>query len=161
VTFDPNAVFAYRLIGHDSSAGAGLIPAAVETNLHAGEIASCLYEVWLRPGMGGSVGKIHLQWRDAATGRAMHERRNVDTNDFEASFLSAPLSLQSAAVGAEVAEVLRGSPFAMSRGRSLAHVLNVTRRMSLQSSSHPEFRNLLRFVEQVERVRQARLSPES
>lgn len=160
VSFNPQVVLAYRLIGHDASAGAGLVPAAVEANLHAGEVATSLFEVWLRPGTRGQVGQARLQWTDAETGRRRRKSHDVETSDFDAAFLSAPPSLQSVAIAAETAETLRGSPLSASRNRDLDHVLEVTERLSSVPLLHCEFQDLLRFVEQAERVRQARLAPE-
>jgi len=157
VTFNPHVVLAYRLVGHDAASGASLLPAAVEANLHAGEVATSVFEIWLRPGATEGVGQVHLQWIDAKSGRTRHRRCNITNEDFYASFLSAPASLQSAGVAAETAETLRGSPLAAARRRGLAHVLDVTERVSSESLSRHEFQNLVRFVEQAERVRQAKL----
>ena len=70
VDFNPRAVAAYRLIGHDSTAVGGLLPAAVETDLHVGQTASALFEVWLYPNDEDDVATVRVQWSDPAEGKS-------------------------------------------------------------------------------------------
>ena len=108
VDFNPRAVAAYRLIGHDSTRFGGLLPAAVETDLHVGQTASALFEVWLYPNEEDDVATVRVQWSDPASGKSRQAGpQRVSRLQFATAFEGSALSLQASAIAAEAAEVLK------------------------------------------------------
>jgi Ca-activated chloride channel family protein len=145
VTFNPQAVEAYRLLGHERTLVSDLADASVTANLHSSEEASVLYEVWLKPGTENHVADAQVRWRDSATGQMRQSARQpISRLQFALSFEQSPLSLQAAALAAETAEVLRGSPYVKAPGRGLQDVLSRAERVRPELAERHDFR---RFVE--------------
>jgi len=155
VGFNPKTVLAYRLLGHEANALAGLLPEKdVEVDFRAGQSATALYEIRLTQGRGSGgrdVATVELTWRDPAGGQSRRLTRKVRRGEFGSSFIESPLSLQEAAVMAQAAEVLRKtSPYAHRRGlTSLAQVLELTRHVDTRLFERPSF---VEFVGMMERA---------
>ncbi|GEM_PF-1241662 len=110
IEFNPQAVAAYRLIGHESTAFGGLLPAALEADLHVGQGVSALFEIWLYPNDEDDVAEVRVQWTDPASGQSSQVGpQRVSRLQFATALEGAALALQAAAVAAEGAEVLRQS----------------------------------------------------
>ena len=108
VEFNPRTVAAYRLVGHDSTGYGGLLPAPVEADLHAGQTASALFELWLYPNDEDDVATVRLQWRDPANGQLQSAGpQRFSRLQFATAFEGAAPSLQAAAITAEAGEVLK------------------------------------------------------
>lgn len=161
LTLDPQAVAAYRLVGHEPSRLAGLEPAILAADLRAGQVVTGLLEVWLKPNTHDDVGTAILEWRDPATGNVERRTQRISRIQFATSPLEAPLSLQAAAIAAETGEVLKNSPFTDSRGRGLAEVQAFARRANPRLEEHEGFQRFMRFVDAYERLRVDRLPPKS
>lgn len=155
VEFNPKAVAAYRLIGHESTTVGGLLPASAEADLHAGQGASALLEVWLYPNEEDDVASIRVQWTDPGSGKTSQAGpQRVSRLQFATALQGAALSLQAAAVAAEGAEALKQSfNFHLvapdryryePKPRGLDHVLDRAERVSAALAQQPQFR---RFVE--------------
>jgi hypothetical protein len=158
IDFNPQGVNAYRLIGHESTAVGGLLPASLEADLHVGEETSVLLEVWLSPNDENDIADVHLSWTDAESGRR-HEapRQRISRVQFATSFEGSPLSLQAAAIAAETAEILRQSfNFVWNESssyryqpkpNSLDAVSEVVLEANPRLSDRPSFRRLVEVVE--------------
>jgi Ca-activated chloride channel family protein len=110
VRFNPQAVAAYRLIGHEATGVGGTLPGSVQADLHVGEQASVLFEIWLYPNDEEDVGFASLQWTEQPGGAARRQGpQRISRVQFAASWEGTPLALQEAAVVAEAAEILRQS----------------------------------------------------
>lgn len=107
---NPDAVAAWRLVGHEANALATLQPGGAAVALRAGQSAATLLEIWLRPGAEDLVGWAEIEWRQPSGGPARRQKQRLSRLQFAASFAEAPLSLQAAAMAAETAEVLRQRP---------------------------------------------------
>ncbi len=163
IQFNPQAVAAYRLIGHEATAVGGLLPGAVVSDLHVEQEAAVLLEVWLYPNDEDDVATVHLSWTDPATGRVQKaESRRISALQFASSFEGCPVSLQAAAVAAEAAEVLRGgynfsvtSPNSYHyrpKPNSLRQVLSVAGRVNPQLGQRESFQRLVQMLETAESV---------
>ena len=108
VTFDPKAVVAYRLLGHEANAVALLDPPGLRSDLTANAEAVGLYEVWLRPGKAVELGTVEMTWRDPATGQRHRQQQRMTRLQLATSWEECALSLQLAQLVAEAADVLRG-----------------------------------------------------
>jgi len=154
VTFNPKAVLAYRLLGHEAKAMAGLMPANTEADFHAGQSGSVLYELRLNPGAAKEVAAVELSWRppDGSSTQRRTVIRKVRRGRFGSSFVQAPPSLQEAALVAQTAEVIRRSPFARTpRGaRRLAAVLELAEVVDTGLHQRPNFVEFLSLVEQAD-----------
>lgn len=163
VRFNPEAVVAYRLVGHEPTLLTGLSAAAVEQPLRAGETAVTLFEVWLNENVeAGEVAWAEVHWLDPISGQPQQTpRQRVSRLQFATSVAEMSLSLQAAALLAETAEVLRhGYSFAVDGSRmfsarpkpdSLAHVIDAARRMNPRLAEEPKFVELLRLLHEIDR----------
>jgi hypothetical protein len=167
VDFNPRAVAAYRLIGHDSTSYGGLLPAAVETDLHVGQTAAALLEVWLYPNEEDDVATVRVQWSDPASGKPRQAGpQRVSRLQFATAFEGSALSLQASAIAAEAAEVLKQSfNFQLiapdryqyePKPSDLEHVLVEAGRSSSGLLTDKSFRRIVELLESVSRLENAR-----
>jgi len=163
VDFNPEAVAAYRLVGHECQTSGGLTPGTVQVDLHTGEEMTALFEVWLYPNDQDDVGTARLCWRSAETGSG--ERRTtirISRTQFSTSFEGMPLSLQESAVVAEAAEVLRqsfnfdaftpGGYRYEPKPRDLRHVLEVADRVNPRVRERADFQRMMGFFALANRI---------
>ncbi|MCY2995372.1 MAG: DUF3520 domain-containing protein [Planctomycetota bacterium] len=166
VEFNPKAVAAYRLIGHEATAWGGLLPGGTTADLHVGEAAAVLFELWLYPQGGDDLAVAKLQWQDPRTSTTHHvATQRISRVQFATTFAGAPLSLQAAALAAETGEIFRQAyDFEVSlagafryrpKPRSLHDVLVAADRVSPALAERSEFRRFQAVLEQA-----ARLAPE-
>ena len=160
VAFNPKAVASYRLIGHEAQAGAGLLGGGVSSDIHAGQSATALYEVVLRPDGPDDVATATLTWRDPVTGTTRQLHQRISRLQFANSFEGSSLSLQMAAIGAEAAQVLRQSYFTPASSHSLDRVLEVALSANEQLQGQDSFQELIRLLEGVRKLPQHSASTE-
>lgn len=158
IEFNPKAVAAYRLIGHESTTFGGLLPAALEADLHVGQGASALFEIWLYPNEEDDVARVRVGWTDPAGGKSRQAGpQRISRLQFATAPEGSALALQAAAVAAEGAEVLRQSfNFALAapdryryepKPSGLKHVLAQADRVSAPLAQQPRFRRLVDLLE--------------
>lgn len=152
VTFRPEVVAAYRLLGHEARGMAGLLPVNVEAELRGGQAATALFEIWLRPGTENEVGWTEIQWTDPETGEVARVLQPISRGQFAASFDESALSLQAAAIAAETAEVLRQSPWASARSRNLEQVLHIAHAVNPRLAEDDSFQRFVAVVQGAQRV---------
>ncbi|MEQ8787475.1 MAG: DUF3520 domain-containing protein [Pirellulaceae bacterium] len=153
ITFNPKAVEAYRLLGHERTLTSDLARASISAALHSGEEASVLYEVWLRPGAEDRVAMAQVEWRDPVTGEIQKSQpQPISRLQFALSFEQSRLSLQAAAIAAEAAEVLRGSPFVAAPGRGLEDVLERAEHVPAALAKRPDFRRFVELLRAADRI---------
>ncbi len=159
--FDPKTVAAYRLVGHAANPLADAMPVAVETELAAGEAATSLVELWFRDDAASSeqdnVGRADLTWRDAS-GQTHKVTQRISRLQFAPTLDQSPLSLQQAAIAAEVGQTLLGTRDALREvnqrpvnTRGLAGVLDMAARVHLQVRQRPDFQQLLDITGRLEK----------
>ncbi len=152
VTFKPDAVAMYRLIGHEATSVVGLMSTTIETDLRTQEAATGLFEVVLKPGGGETVATVELTWRDVAGGQQQAIRQTISRFQFAPSFHESPLSLQLAALAGETAEILRDSYFAPPNSHSLDEVARLARELNPRLQKRESFVRLLQLVERAQRT---------
>lgn len=163
LAFNPRAVAAYRLIGHDSMPYGGLLPATTDATFHVTEAATAMFEVWLHANDENVVATVDLQWTDPVTGdlrRAGPQR--VSRLQFATSFAGSPIPLQAGLLAAETAQVLREDyDFSVEDGRSygyrpkrrdLEHVLDAAAEVNPLLARRLQFQQFMEFVEQADRL---------
>jgi Ca-activated chloride channel family protein len=160
--FDPKTVAAYRLVGHAANPLADAMPVAVEAELAAGEAATSLVELWFRDDAASSehddVGRVELTWRDA-DGQARKITQRISRLQFAPTLDQSALSLQQAAIAAEVGQTLLGTREALrelnqrpTNTRGLAGVLDVAARIHPQVWNRPDFQHLLDLARRIEKL---------
>jgi Ca-activated chloride channel family protein len=156
--FHPDAVAAYRLVGHEANSLAGLTPVALEADLAAGEAAAALIEIWAIPGTASELGYAELTWRDPASGTGHRVRQPITRQQFTSSPGQPPLALIQAAMAAEVGESLRESHAALRQAglrsagpRGLSAVLEVAERAPSPLHRRPDVERLLKIVRDLKR----------
>ncbi|MBA4015645.1 MAG: hypothetical protein C0483_00510 [Pirellula sp.] len=111
LTFQPQAVVSYRLLGHEPADFAGLLPQRVEIDLHAGQTATLLYELFLTGGKDQEVATAVLRWRDPTDGTPQEAVQSITRGMLSPAFEKSSPQLQLAAVAAATAGRLRHSPW--------------------------------------------------
>jgi Ca-activated chloride channel homolog len=163
VDFNPQAVAAYRLIGHEPRGSGSFGPAVASAELAAGEEITALFEIWLHPNEVDDVAVAHLSWlAPDGDGRGGSESIRISRLQFSSTFEGMPVSLQQAAIIAEAVEVLshsfnfevhgmRGYRYAP-KPRDLRHVFQVVERANPQLGQRADFQRMLGFLATADRI---------
>ncbi|HJN07173.1 MAG TPA: VWA domain-containing protein [Pirellulaceae bacterium] len=157
VEFNPEAVQAYRLVGEGTTATSALDSLSETTTLHNDEDATALYEVWLHPNSHDEIAWVRAQWRDPQTGGHRESQRQlVSRLQFATSVGEMPLSLQAAAVAAEIGKILSGGyDFELSnassfqrhkKSRDFRQLAEVCQKLNPSLDSWAEFRDLVGLI---------------
>ncbi len=152
IHFDPSAVAEYRLMGHETVSSVGLLDTPVEIDLHAGQVATGLFELQLRSSDVNRIGSAKLTWYD-------HDRRErfeliqpISRLQFATTFAESAPSLQTAAQVAEAAEILRRSPFVTRSKSSLAAVREMAGRIDETMRYEESFQQFVLFLDEAVRA---------
>jgi len=114
VTFDPEAVISYRLIGYDDRAVAdsSFTDDRVDGGeVEAGQQVTAVYAVQLQPQAYGVVATVAVHWVDPLTHAPRDASSDVYADQLDISFEQAAAGLHVCYAAAYFAEVLRGSPY--------------------------------------------------
>jgi Ca-activated chloride channel family protein len=147
VQFNRKTVAEYRLFGHEPTSALGLVEAPLEIDLRAGETATGLFELKLKPTGGNDVGWAELTWQDPATGQARRLRQRISRVQFASSFEESAMALQAATIVAEIAELWRGSPFASRPASSLVAVRDLADRCDPALLGDQSFQKVLNLLD--------------
>lgn len=150
IVFNPQAVFAYRLLGHEATV---LGENAVEVEFRAGQAATALYELWLKPASPNHVATAVVTWRDPSSGKRRTLKQPISMVQFASTAAEMPLSLQAATIAAETAEILRQSYFCDVKTRNLGGVLNAAGQVNPLLLERAEFRRFVHFLEDIQETR--------
>lgn len=110
VSFHPEVVVGYRLLGHEPTALTAGQPQSVEFDLTANQTGTVLYELQILGGAVNDIATVVLKWHDPADDAEQEESRNVTRGMLGAPFDKAPPSLQMATLAAATAGRLRIAP---------------------------------------------------
>ena len=115
VSFNPDVVHSYRLIGYENRdvADRDFRNDSVDAGeVGAGHSVTALYELRLHERIDGPIAKVHVRYEDPDSQRIFEVDRNFNINDLHQHFESASPRFQLAATVAQYAEVLRESYWA-------------------------------------------------
>ena len=115
VSFNPETVSRYRLIGFENRAvddDAFLDDSTDAGEVGAGHSVTALYEVKLVTGAQGEMARVSLRWLDPDSGVAEMMEASIAVEDFAGRFEETSSSFQLAALVAAYAEILRESYWA-------------------------------------------------
>jgi Ca-activated chloride channel family protein len=156
--FNPKAVSAYRLIGHEANALTDVSPAGAEAEILAGEAATALVELWFQPEESDDLGMAELTWHDPATNQEQRLRQRISRVQFAATPREMPLPLWQAALAAQAGEVLHGSHDVLRQAglrsgnsRGLAAVTDLAASANPKLVERPDLQRLLRLIRQIDR----------
>ncbi|MFL6202128.1 MAG: von Willebrand factor type A domain-containing protein [Thermoanaerobaculia bacterium] len=149
VAFSPEVVDRWRLLGYENRdiADEKFRDDTVDAGeIGAGHSVTALYEVKLKPGMGGDkpVANLHLRWRSEQTGRVREESKLLRLSQLAPSWERATPALRLASVVAELAEILRGSYWA--RGSSLDELFRRAQVVAAEQSDSSRARDVAELV---------------
>jgi hypothetical protein len=156
VTFVPEAVSRYRLIGHEANGAGGLSGASLQQDLRSGQSATALYEVELKPDGPAEVAFVEVSWRDPVGDVPRHIRQPIGRLQFLNSWRECALPLQTAALAAETAEVLRSSNVLQTTSRVLDQVADLADEMNPALAERPGIIRLKQLIEQARSAKPAR-----
>ena len=114
VEFNPVVVARYRLLGYEGQALPDARLRAKGEEVGAGHSVTALYEIELRPHTlrwEQPVATVRLYYRDAGTGNAAQMFLRVGFQGFAPTWEQASPGLRLASLVAELAEILKGSPW--------------------------------------------------
>ena len=115
VSFNPDVVHSYRLIGYENRdvADRNFRNDSVDAGeVGAGHSVTALYELRLHGQTDGPIAKVHVRYEDPDSRRIVEVDRNFNINDLNEYFESASPRFQLATTVAQYAEVLRRSYWA-------------------------------------------------
>jgi hypothetical protein len=152
-------VAGYRLIGHEAVTITGGASDPLEIELHAGQSPTCMYELVLNPPeqtkkgpVPVNLGTVEVAWRHPSGGQPQRRVLQLGAANLASSFAEAPGWLQQGVIAARAAESLRGSYFVAS-ARRIGQLLEYTEQVQPAAAESPEFRELVRLIEQADRLR--------
>ncbi len=151
VTFNPQVVHSYRLVGHATTTITGPASAATQVDLHAGAQAAGLFEIWLQPGGGDDVATAELTWHEPAGAGSQKLTQRISRLQFAKSFAESPLSLQAAVIATEAARALRSH--STTPARSLTRVVDLANQANPLLRESESFRQLVALVGQADKLR--------
>jgi Ca-activated chloride channel family protein len=151
VEFNPAVVARFRLLGYENRAIAD--ERFRDNSVDAGEVGAgagvtALYEVELRPEAprDGLVATLHLRYRSPEIGNVTEMERKLYLSELAPSWQAASPGLRLAALVAELAEILKGSPWAT------ADLAEVARQMRAAQQGLPKSAKTSELVELVEKA---------
>ncbi|MGA2619499.1 MAG: von Willebrand factor type A domain-containing protein [Thermoguttaceae bacterium] len=159
VTFNPQTVLEYRLLGHEAREWAGMMPGPLQADLYDGQSATALVEVRLAGKGPNEVASVELSWsrpgeQQAPAGPDLERlTASIERKDFAPSLSKSPLCLQEAAVVAQTAEALGRSPFIMVRTpqgsvtRALVHTLELSGQVDSRLYQRPSFAEFVALIQ--------------
>jgi Ca-activated chloride channel family protein len=155
VTFDPDVVAEYRLLGYENRAiddHEFRDPEVQAGAIGAGHSVTALYVIRLRDDLvdAGSLGVVRLRWTEPDARDESRQTWDVDTDDISRSFEATGSTFQLDAIVAATAEVLRQSPYA--EGFDLHDVADVARAVAEDLPETDQVHDFLDFVETVEEL---------
>ena len=115
VSFNPDVVHSYRLIGYENRdvADRDFRNDSVDAGeVGAGHSVTALYELRMHERADGPIAKVHVRYEDPDSRRIFEVARNFNISDLNEYFESASPRFQLAATVAQYAEVLRRSYWA-------------------------------------------------
>jgi len=151
VTLNPKTVKSYRLIGHEATSVLGVHTAELDMKLCAGDVCTGLFEIQLHDDGDDLVGTVEVTWRKPQQSGLERATRRISRWQLPDSLLETPPSVQTAALAAETAEILRPARSAASRGRSWPRVRQVAAEVHPQVSQQTDFRRLMELVDRAEK----------
>jgi Ca-activated chloride channel family protein len=143
IHFNPQAVAAYRLIGHEATTLTGLSAEPLVIDLGVDQTATGVYEIALKPGSVDALGSIDVVWKHAASRQPGSIKRPLTRQQLEASFFDGPSWFQEAVIVAKGAEALRGSAY-LPTAHPAKGILDVASRVDAGLAKQPDFS---RFVD--------------
>jgi len=159
VHFNPKQVAGYRLLGHEAATLTGSVSDPLEIELHAGQTPTCMYELVLNPPeqtkngpVPLNIGTVEVAWRHPTSGQPQRRVMALGQAHVAPSFAEAPAWLQQGVIAARAAESLKGSYFA-SGTRRIGQLLEFSQQVHPAAAETPEFRELVRLIEQADRLR--------
>lgn len=152
VTFNPEVVERYRLLGYENRDVADEDfddPSVDAGEVGAGHSVTALYEIKLFRGAKGEVATVTLHWEDPDTGKLYEIKKSIRVSDLEDRFEQASPSFQQAVVVAEFAEILRGSYFA--ENSSLSEVMEIANFVYSRLEYSKDFAELMDMIDTARR----------
>jgi Ca-activated chloride channel family protein len=153
VTFDPELVRSYRLLGYENRAiddhefRDDSLPTA---GIGAGRATTALYEVQLLPGSRGAFGSVRVHWTDPSTHEPSELERSLVTGDLARSWGEAPPRFRLAGLVAAWAGALRHDPWAADV--SLGQIADEVRRLYPELASDPAVAELVQLTADAARL---------
>jgi Ca-activated chloride channel family protein len=153
VTFDPDVVAEYRLLGYENRAiddSQFRDPEVQAGAIGAGHSVTALYVIRLRDDLvdAGSLGAVRLRWTEPGNQDETRRTWNIDTDDLSRSFQATDETFKLDAIVAAAAEVLRDSPHA--QGFDLRDVVEVAIASSESLPETEQVHEFLGFLESIE-----------
>jgi Ca-activated chloride channel family protein len=152
ITFNPKRVNSYRLLGHEAATLTGDAGDPLQVTLSAEQVATCMYELWLKPKGEGDIGLVEVVWRHPQNGQPGRIVRSVPISQLAESFSESPTWLQQGIVAARAAEFLRGSYY-LPNSRRVDQLLDLAGEVDAQTAKTPEFRTLVELIERSAKLR--------
>ena len=150
ITFNPETVAAYRLLGHEATTIVGQESESLRIDMHASQTATVLLELQLKSTGSDTVATAKLSWQDARTNRVEEQIQRLSRWQFAPTFEESAISLQLATVAAATAEALRQSIHTSPAGQSIAAVRSLAAGVHPVAAEESSFEPLQRLLRRAE-----------
>ena len=150
VIFNPRIVTGYRLLGHASQTLTGSADDVLEVELDADELATGLFEMWVKPDGGDEIAAAELTWKEPSSGQQRRQVQVLKRRQIASSFAKAPAWMQHGVIAAKTAESLRGS-FFTSAAHPVAQLQAAASQVDERVAEQPDFQALLELLRHVEK----------
>ncbi|MFL6263280.1 MAG: von Willebrand factor type A domain-containing protein [Thermoanaerobaculia bacterium] len=158
VELNPAVVARYRLLGYENRAIAD--ERFRDNRVIAGQIGSghsvtALYEVELRPDApkDGVVATLRLRYRSPEIGNITETEKRLQLSELAPSWEKASPGFRLAALVAQFAEILKGSPWARGNLADVARQVQTAAKTLPKSAANPRFSELRELVEKAARIK--------
>jgi Ca-activated chloride channel family protein len=162
ITFNPKVVTSYRLLGHEAATLTGDAADPLEIDLRAEQVATSLFELWLKPldaskpqdqaGRAGDLAIVEILWRDPTSGQPRRSVQPIRRSQVAATFSEAPAWHQQAVLAARTAEIMRASYY-VPNGRRLGQLSALAAEVDPRVASQRDFRTLVHLIEHADKLR--------
>ncbi len=150
--FNPRIVTGYRLLGHVSPTLTGSPGDAPEVELDADDLATGMFELWIKPDGGDEIAAAELTWQAPTSGQQRRQVHVLKRRQIATSFAKAAPWLQHGMIAAKTAEALRGS-FFVSGQHAVAQLLTAASQVNERVAEQPDFQALVALLRQAEKRR--------
>ncbi|MFD3164020.1 von Willebrand factor type A domain-containing protein [Herpetosiphon sp. NSE202] len=155
VSFDPNVVKRYRLIGYENRdvADSDFRNDSVDGGeIGGGHNVTALYEIKRHPDAQGTIAQVNIRYVDMDTNAPVEESLSISTEQIHSSFDRSSARMHLAASVAEFAELLRHSRW--NNGTDILDVLDLAEEAALDLPNNQGAAEFVNLLKQAERMHQ-------
>jgi len=152
----------YRLLGYENRAIAD--ERFRDDSVDAGEVGAghtvtAIYEIEQQENPSGRLGTVHIRYKDPESGKTTEVKQDLGVSDISDDFYKSSENFRLAALAAELAEVLRGSPYA--KHSKLSALYGLARKLALDFDNRKDIVEFVSLIAAAARIKGEEINEES